>query len=327
MRSGRGDDSGARGPVFVGGTSRSGKTLVRWILSAHPRIAVSRRTEMWPRYYERFGDLGRSDNLERCLHAMLARTQIRALDVDVDGLRRDFLRGAPTYARLFALFHEQYAEGQGKARWGDQTVLIERFAQVILPVFPGAKFIHLMRDPRDRYAAMRERGDLPPGALGQATASWLYSAALARRNAERFAADYRVVRYEDLVTHPARTVRRLCEFLGEEFHPAMVELPAARRYDDQRAAAPDGIPISPAFVGQYRDQLGPPDLAFIQAFANRQMRAFGYPPDPSRLGYRQRLRCLVGAWPTSLARMGSWRVVTTMRARPNPLGSYRVEAR
>ena len=83
-----------RVPSSSAGSSRSGKTLMRWILSSHPRIAVSRRTEMWPRFHGRFGDLANTKNLERCLDAMLERKQIAALAPDVDRLRRDFRHGA-----------------------------------------------------------------------------------------------------------------------------------------------------------------------------------------------------------------------------------------
>jgi hypothetical protein len=75
----RGTDAAPAGPIFIGGTSRSGKTLMRWMLSSHPRIVVTRRTEMWTRFYGRFGDLTEPANLERCLRAMLERRQIADL--------------------------------------------------------------------------------------------------------------------------------------------------------------------------------------------------------------------------------------------------------
>jgi sulfotransferase family protein len=309
------------GPIFVGGASRSGKTLVRWMLSSTPRIVVTSRTGMWPRFYGRFGDLGRSDNFDRCVDAMLARKQIAALTIDVDRLRRDFRRGPPTYARLFALVHEQYAERCGKSRWGDQTGLIERFADEIASAYPGARVIHMIRDPRDRHVALRDSGPHRALPVGESTASWLLSAALARRNVQRHPSTYKLVRYETLVTQLDATMRDVCAFIDEEFDPTMLTMDSARRYRAQREAAIDGRPISAAYVGQYRGSIGRRDLAFIQSVAHRQMIAFDYTPDPIRLSARERVHFAAVDWPINLARIGSWRAVDALFGRPRaPIG-------
>jgi hypothetical protein len=291
------------GPIFVGGASRSGKTLMRWMLTSHSRIAVTRRTELWPRFYEQYGALADDRNLERCLQAMVARRQIAVLEPDVERLRRDLSRRDRTYAQLFALIHEHHAERCGKARWGDQTPSIERFTDQLMSEYPAAKVIHLVRDPRDRHEAVLARGRHRPGAVGRSTAGWLLSAELARRNTARYPDAYRVIRYETLVRRPDETMRDVCEFIGEAFEPQMVSMPAARRYDAERAAAPDGNPLSTAYIGRYRERLSRPDLAFIQAHAGAAMDDFDYRVDALRLTTTERLRS-AAVWPLNLIGMG-----------------------
>ena len=58
-----------RGPIFIGGLSQSGKTELRLALGAHPSIELTRHTDMWDRFYGRYGNLGRPRNLDRCLAA------------------------------------------------------------------------------------------------------------------------------------------------------------------------------------------------------------------------------------------------------------------
>jgi Sulfotransferase family len=290
------------GPVYVGGAARSGKTLLRWLLSSHSRLAVSRRAEMWPRFYARYGNLAQSGNLERCLQAMLARPQVRALITDPERARSDFLRGSPTYGRLFAIVQEQYAARCGKPRWGDQSALIERFAGPVLAAYADARILHLVRDPRDRHEAAAARdGALRPGAAGQSTASWLGSVRLARHNAARWPDNYRVVRYETLVSRPEETMREVCAFLAEDYEPAMLELEAARRYDPERARK-SGSPISAAYIGRHRGRVSPADLAFIQSVAGRPMDDFGYAVEPLSLSLTERARVAV-RWPVNLARL------------------------
>jgi len=293
-----------RGPIFIGGAARSGKTLMRWMLSSHSRIAVSRRTDMWPRFHGRFGNLTRPENLDRCLTAMLARKQIAALNPDPDRLRRDFRRGEPTYARLFALIHEQYAERWGKVRWGDQTGSIERHADQLVAAYPGACVIQMIRDPRDRYEALAGRRRSRPGAVGRTTAEWLGSVAVADRNRLRYPDACIIVRYESLVAAPEETVRRVCAFIGETFEPAMLRMENARRYDPERARSSDGTPISTAYVGRYRGRLSRRDLAFIQAVAGRRMLALHYRPDPIHPTRGERVRWSTVGWAPSVVRLG-----------------------
>jgi Sulfotransferase family len=282
------------GPIYVTGAGRSGKTLLRWLLSSHSRLALSRRADMWPRFYARYGNLAHPANLERCLRAILARPQVAGLITDLELIRSDFARGLPTYGRLFALIHEQHAARCGKPRWGDQSSPIDRFADPVLAAHPDARILHLIRDPRDRHEAVAARGaPLRPGAAVRSAASWYRSARLARRNAARWPDNYHLVRYETLVRRPEETMREVCAFIGEAYEPAMLRLDAARRYDHERPGD-GGSPISTAYIGRHRGHIGPADLYLIQSVAGRAMDDFGYAPEPVLPGFTQLARLARG---------------------------------
>jgi Sulfotransferase family len=288
------------GPIYVGGATRSGKTLIRWLLASHPRLAVSRRADMWPRFYARYGDLARPENLDQCLEAMLARPQVAVLVTDPQLIRADFASGPPTYGRLFALIQDQFAARCGKPRWADQSGLIERFAAPVMRAYPDARILHLIRDPRDRHEAVAARADPHrPGSAGRSAASWLRSARLARRNAAQWPDNYRVVRYETLVSRPEATIREVCTFLGENYEPEMLRVEGTRRYDHERASD-GGSPVSTAYVGHYRGRISQADLALIQSVAGRPMDDFGYAREPMPRSLSERAR-LALHWPGALA--------------------------
>ena len=284
------------GPVFIGGLAFSGKTPLRLALTAHPRIAMTRHTAMWSRYHERFGDLSRPVNLDRCLTAMLDDPHVATLDPDGPRLEREFRQGPSTYARLFDLLHTQHAQRLGKSRWGDQMGLLEQYADLVLTAYPTAQMIHMVRDPRSRHAAGANRHRQMPGRLGWETARWRHSADLATRNQRHYPGRYLVVRYEAFCAQPDAILRDVVGFLGEDYSPAMVMALADVTLDDRLRRARLSHEQQRAVA------------AFVERYARRQLLAYEYPvdrPSRTRLGPSFYLVDL----PCNRAGIAAWRMV------------------
>jgi hypothetical protein len=305
-----------RDPVFVAGLDRSGKTTMAAFLTSHPSIAippVGSNIEMY--FYRRFGDLAEDANLDRCLSAMLRYKHVRLLQPDGDAIRRAFRDGAPTYERLFALVLAGYADREGKRRWGAQTGLIERHADMLFTAYPRARIVHMVRDPRDRYEASLAAWPDGRGRAGGATARWRYSVDLAERNLVRHADGYLLVRFEDLVLDPEATLRRVLRFLDEPFDPEILEMTGAAAHREKLGRHGDpGRLLSPSFIGGFRGRIAPRELAFIQSFAGRRMRRLGYVTEPTPMGARERAGLLVDV-PSQLGRMLAWRGAEELRVR------------
>jgi hypothetical protein len=330
--------SPAAGPIFIGGPDRCGKTLLSAILGSHPDIAISAvGSNMWTFFYAQFGDLANDRNFDQCLAAMLRYRHVRFLEPDPERIRREFRAGEPTYARLFALFQEHHAERLGKPRWGDQTGLVERYAEEIFAAYPGVRMIHMIRDPRDRYEASLALWPKGKGRVGGASARWRYSVDLGERNLRRSPDRYRFVRYEDLVRRPDETARALAAFVGVEFVPRMLELRDMPTYRAKLEGSvrnaggdPDapGALISPAFVGGYRGRIPERELAFMQGRLGSRMRRHGYEIDEIRLSPMERLRYAAVDLPLNFVRMHTWQGLETVQHRaPRLFGRNPVRAK
>ena len=292
------------GPIFIGGLDRSGKTQLRRMLGRHPRLALTRKTYLWTRHYNQYGNLARSQNLERCLQAMLKQGAIQALQPDVERIRREFRQGPPTYERLFELFHQQNAERLGKQRWGDQLKLVERFADTIFAAYPDAKMIHMIRDPRDRYTAalndrQRDKTSPRPGwKAGWSVARWLYSARLAEQNRQRFPERYLVLRYETLVQNPGETLKEVCNFLGETFDRRML--------DDEIGIEEEAEDREELLEAQ---RISAGEIAFAQLIASREMGRLGYGMVPIDLSAGKAATFTLVYLPLNLAGMMYWQLM------------------
>jgi len=299
-----------RAPIFVAGPDRSGTSLMFAFLASHPNISMVRRTNMWRYFHGRYGDLSRPENLERCLSDMARYNRMRHLRPDRERIRAEFLQGPPTYGRLFALFHAHHAERRGKARWGDKSLHTEHYADRVFREFPDARIVHMVRDPRDRYASVRRRFGRDVARVGAATARWLFSIRVARRNQRRYPANYLIVRFEDLASAPEETMRRVCAFIGEEYTPAMLTMEGAPEHRDKGGNSsfgkiePGVIATSP--IGRFRTVLTGAEIEFIQLWAGRDMLALGYRPEPVQMAPARRLAFFLAELPLNVGRMLGW---------------------
>jgi hypothetical protein len=320
-----------RGPVFIAGLERSGTSLIFALLASHPRIAMTRRTNLWTYFYGQYGDLSQPENFERCLSMMMRYKRLVVLEPDAERLRQEFWQGEPGYGRLFALLEQQYARRIGKPRWGDKSLNTERYADPIFAAYPEARILHMVRDPRDRYASVQARWKSRRGGVGAGTAMWLSSVNLAEDNHKRFPDQYKIVRYETLAARPEETLREICAFIGEDYAPEMLTMHGAETFREQGSNSSYGQRkpgvISTDSIGRFRQVLTARQIAFIQSLAGEEMLAFDYQPDPIQLPINERLQFAVLDWPFNLARSIIWRIRYNVKSQTrHTLPSYRIVA-
>lgn len=318
-----------RGPIFIAGLERSGTSLMYALLASHPHIAMTRRTNLWTYFYNQYGDLSQPENFERCLSMMMRYKRLVVLKPDADKLRQDFWQGEPTYGRLFALLEEQVAERKGKPRWGDKSLHTERYAEPIFAAYPTARILHMIRDPRDRYASVQVRWKSRRGGVGAGTAMWLSSVRLAEENHRCYPQQYKIVRYESLAAEPEKTLRDICAFINEAYAPEILAMHGAKKFRDQGSNSSYGQRkpgiISTDSIGRFRQVLSSNQIAFIQNQAREEMLTLDYQPDDIQLPLGQRLRFSLFDWPLNLVLLTAWRVRYRIgQQTKTPLPAYRI---
>lgn len=297
-------------PIFITGADRSGTSLTYALLASHPNISMVRRTNMWRWFYGQYGDLADRDNFERCLTTMLRYYRLESLEPDPERIRREFWQGVPSYGRLFALFHSHHAQRLGKARWGDKSLHTEHYTDQIIGEFPGARIIHMIRDPRDRYASVLKRYEDREKGIAATTGRWVASARQAKRHVKRYPQHYMVLRYETLAQNPEQTLRDVCTFIGEDYAPEMLTMKGA---PDHRETGGNSSftrfkpgTISTRSIGRFRKVVPQPDLAFIQFSTRRGMKRFDYDVEPLSLSNTEWARFYLVDLPHYLLRLYAW---------------------
>ena len=163
---------------------------------------------------------------------------------------------------------------------------------VLERAFPGARYLHLVRDGRDAalsFLALTRRARFNP-ARPRSVGSFASSGGARSRGRGASAAiasagRYREIRYEDLVTRAgAERCAEACAFLGLEFDPAMLAYHReAGRGNPPRPSAARRAP-RPGPRGSWRDQMAPGEVEMFEAIAGELLAEFGYErahPQPS----------------------------------------------
>ena len=239
--------------AFLVGSVRSGTTLLRLLLDRHPEIYWFGEFEYPVRFLE---DEGWPD-LE---------TYWRELEVDRPFVRdRVDVDRSLNYVALARSFLDQHRERVPNHRIIGCTVhsRIDRLPEI----WPEARYIHLLRDPRDVARSVVGMGWAGHPAHGVET--WLRAEARWDRLRSRLPDDAWVeVRYEDLVRHTKLVMSRLCEFLGVAM--------------DERMLAPDpdatyGSPDA-SLAEQWRRKMTERDVRRVEERVGDRLQERGYEP-------------------------------------------------
>ena len=293
-------------PLVILGVSRSGTTLLKEMLDRHSQLAIPTESYFVPQLWDRHG----ADVDREAFVADVARiARIVEWGVGPEDVRRR-LPERTSFADAVQAIYLAYAEARGKSRFGDKTPAYMQRLDLLERAFPGAQYVHIVRDGRDAclsFLAMKRRPRFnwarPRGVAGFA-AQWRKEVEEAQSfGATTAAGRYLELRYEDLVAAPEPRLREICKFLGIELEPQMLEY--HRDVDPQRLLDHPMLAEPPKEARtRWREQMSPEDVRRFEAIAGDLLERLGY----EREMYLSGARRLVGAADRAAfgARVASW---------------------
>lgn len=261
-------------PIFIGGCDRSGTTLLGSILGSHPACVVTPESPFKTEVIARLRGTGEGTG-KAALEAIGSHWRFKIWGHPLpEGL------SPGTYAEALSALVASYAVAHGRppdARWVDHTPNNVRYAPTLLALFPDARFIHIVRDGRAVAASVI------PLDWGTSTtyfaAPWWVERVAYGLAAESSLGPERVmrVRYEDLVTQPEATIRRVLAFAGLDPDPAVFGTPQGVRptYTVQQHEL-IGSPVDPSRVNAYRSKLSGRDLEVFEWSTKEFLTLLGY---------------------------------------------------
>jgi Sulfotransferase family len=301
----RSAETGHAPAPFVVGAPRSGTTMLRLMLDAHPDLAIPPETYFIPRAVKAWRQARRQARrrrqsespLDAFVAAVTGHVRWPDFHLDADAYRERLEADPPrNVSDAIRGFYEMYMEKADKSRWGDKTPFYVRKMDTIHQVLPEARFVHLIRDGRAVTLSIKDLW-FGPDTIEEAAEFWVARIDEGREQARNLP-HYMELRYEDLVREPEPQLRRICEFAEIDYDERMLryhelvtervaaEVPPQEIAPDGRVVATEerlrimenvSKPPDPSRIDRWKTDMPDSDQRTFERIAGERLRELGYP--------------------------------------------------
>ena len=295
-------------PFFIVGASRSGTTMLRLMLNAHRNICVPGELS----YFERCAKAGLLDRWAR--PALLREEFLQFVTAFLHeksrafgGINLEYLADAIAEGDSFDLKYpfimamNAWSAHQGKGTWGEKTPKNIFYIDVIHEMFPEARFLFLIRDPRAVVHSMNRFARLEDNSAINAF-NWVQAVTAGRSllQSKVPSSQWLAVRYEALVQRTESELRRICSFLEEPYDEHMLgfyhsSTEVVHPHSEQLGGAKTlSKPVSTVSLNKWRREMDDVDIATVEYICRDHMGALQYEP----IGYTLPLLRSIRVWLT-----------------------------
>ncbi len=307
-------------PVFIGGTGKSGTTLLRHLLDGHPQLMVFPPEGTLFVLLQRWSELSYEERRDGVLNKSLERLVAYNLGGGPNWLLSAGHSDVRPYLNLVAAYrqrleqlpradaslvramihaysvtrHVPTGKTQPVVRWVEKTPANVYYVEQILATFPKAKFIFCIRDPRGitastKFRYLKKYGSFDfQGTVEEICRVW----DLMSRAAKQHGPDVCLtVRYEDAAQDTTEVMERVAGFLGVRFDEAMLRPTVAGLPASPNTGYEQGSPQAGLFstsVDRWKSALTQAEIDYISSYLHPYMRRFNY--DPARASWMSYLR-------------------------------------
>ncbi|RMH25456.1 MAG: sulfotransferase [Planctomycetota bacterium] len=225
--------------------------MLRLMLDHHPLIAWQNEFEF---AVDCVDDSGKAPDMHDYLDFLNTNRVFRATGYRIDP--------ELPYPDLVRSFLDQCGQRKNKDLVG---ATVHRHIGRLVSIWPDARFIHLVRDPRDvapSVIGMGWAGNCYYGVAGWEHTEREWDRLAARLDPSR----YIEIRFEQLLADPEAELSRICDFIGVPFDPQML-----RFHEDTTYEPPD-----PSASTRWHGRLDARSVSLIEARVGDLLTARGY---------------------------------------------------
>ena len=274
-----------RQPFFIIGSGRSGTTLLRSLLYRHPRVHIPPETDFALPQAIRIFQNYQWLPWPVLVHLILAYFQFndafRYWELNLGNVKDELINLPASERSLWTIIDRIYRahgtkEGKKDIWWGDKTPLITFGLKELHQLYPDAKYIEMVRDPRAVVNSYLRFGRYDK--LKDACGRWQQSIEAVEGFRTKIGSQQVMqIRYEDLVEKPEAYLKELCSFLQLNFDPGMLVHEAQSMGDTiLQHHANVHQPITVQHREKWKTELSSEQIIQIETQLGERLRQQGY---------------------------------------------------
>ncbi len=203
---------------------RSGTKLLRSILNNHPDVAIpEHETNCLPHFYTQFKQNPQYD-FETFYQDFSQTTFFEHFSADHPDIAETFknsVTGASSHSDALSMPFTLHSDAAGAKIWGIKTPLYLLHLPLLAEVFPEARFLHIIRDPRDYSLSVKKSWG---NHVLRAAQKWRNSVGKCCYDGSNLdQLRYFEIKYELLTATPEETISQICSFLNIQYDRSMIE--------------------------------------------------------------------------------------------------------
>jgi hypothetical protein len=282
-------------PIFIVGTPRSGTTLTAKILGRHSNIFMPGETHFFEDIYSRREEIGDLVSVEEKrivaerLYSLYHRyfeeedqLRVESMFADSTEIMR-LIDSCHDYGEVLSEFMSAQMGYEKKIRWGNNAPRDIFHTKEIRALYPRAKIIICVRDIRGFLLSYQGKwkvtGDEHVERLKKlyhpVVTSLLWKSSMKKAITvlgELEDDDVKLVRYEDLVGDPGRTLASICHYIGEEYEPDILNVHTHNSSHTSQSQSG----IFSTSTSLWETELTPEEISVGQMIGRREMLSLGY---------------------------------------------------
>lgn len=300
-------------PIFILGSHKSGTSLLRSLLDGHPDLfavpveahffqlmaywvtyAFSKQVLPKPLSTEEFiqhtigavtyfnqEDNPQGDGISK------GRFDLKAFEQSIRQALTGVVSPRQTESRCFEAYMAGLYQALYQAEINPQKRVVEKsvenveFALDLYRIFPQAKFLHIIRNPYANLESMRKfrmhnKKTRSYPWLGRDFRSLCQTFYCLDRN-PRFIPNYKVIRYEDLVTQPKEMLGEICDHLGIAFEDSILTPTYMGDLWGGNSTTSESFKgISAKNIDRYKKTIEPVAIQLVNKYLPHILADFGY---------------------------------------------------
>ncbi len=275
-------------PIFIVGCPRSGTTLLRTMLNVHSEISIPPESDFLVKLFPRWRKkkIDKESLVEELLDDLYSNDKFPQWGLEREYLKKKLVRKIPfDYSRFVDEVYSSFLTGKV---WGDKNPQYIYETGKIGKLFPGARFIHIIRDGRAVFASHLKANKLKRGQgmlkkfPNDPYLSFLsWKRALEKGEKLRGKDNYLEIRYEELVFSPKETLAKVCRFLGLDFEAGMIRYyrKGAEAVPEERRSIHKNISkrIDATRTDAWKRELSPREILKYELVGQGKLKEYGYP--------------------------------------------------